>query len=80
MLKVRFKADRGFKDEEVDSIDAEQVGSLQSRCSLSLRRCAWQLKAVWEHVLSTGGDGALEHLKPFKMALVSPRCFWSMIQ
>ena len=37
------------------------------------------LKAVYEHVLETGGEGCMEHLKPFKMALISPRCFWSMI-
>jgi len=38
------------------------------------------LKAVYEHVLEQGGEGATEHLKPFKMALISPRCFWSLIQ
>merc|ERR1712100_341555 len=37
------------------------------------------LKAVYEHVLETGGEGCMEHLKPFKMALISPRCFWSMV-
>merc|ERR1719453_2388886 len=61
-MKVKFKADRAWKEEEVDAMPPEL------------------LKAVYQHVLSEGGEGAMEHLKPFKMALISPRCFWSMIK
>eukprot|EP00658_Telonema_sp_P-2_P039256 TRINITY_DN28085_c0_g1_i2.p1 TRINITY_DN28085_c0_g1~~TRINITY_DN28085_c0_g1_i2.p1 ORF type:complete len:306 (+),score=40.71 TRINITY_DN28085_c0_g1_i2:3-920(+) len=37
------------------------------------------LRSVYELVLAEGGDAAREHLKPFKMAQISPRCFWSLV-
>jgi len=37
------------------------------------------LEGVWAHVIEEGAEGYIEHLKPFKMALTSPRCFWSMV-
>jgi len=37
------------------------------------------LRAVYQMVLAEGGEAAREHLKPFKMAQISPRCFWSLV-
>ena len=80
MLKVKFRADRSWKEEEVEALDTETVTVHRWACKALTTSSVWQLKGVWEHVLASGGEGATEHLKPFKMALVSQRCFWSMIQ
>jgi hypothetical protein len=39
-----------------------------------------ELKAILADVLATAGDQGRELLKPYKMALASPRVFWSMVK
>ena len=92
LANMRFKAilSKNFKIEKMQSQRLGDSDSAMVKVSFKSDSRVWKedevellspelLKAVYQHVLDEGDEGAMEHLKPFKMALISPRCFWSIV-